>query len=276
MQSRIAQALALRFPPLALFFSPEIPATSRKMKSQCSMFQLAAAARGETVVMASGVCDCPGALEGFGLESSCPDKFPGGQNSFLRFLSTGNKDCEAGRTAIQQLIESGAPKILVEEFSEGEGFLKSPELVAQYLEELPQIVPEYPHVVIKPLDRLKPGETPKVITLLVDPDQLSALVVLANYARPGVDNVSIPFSAGCASVALYPFYESEQEHPRAVVGLTDISARFYLRKSLGSDILSFTVPKSFFEEMEENVSESFLTRFTWKSMMGTGKGAAEE
>jgi hypothetical protein len=56
--------------------------------------------------------------------------------------------------------------------------------------------------------------------------------------------------------------------PRAVIGLTDISARFYLRKILGKDILSFTVPRSLFEEMEGNVSESFLTRFAWKSMMG--------
>jgi hypothetical protein len=140
--------------------------------------------------------------------------------------------------------------------------------VAQFVEELPNLEPEGPYVFIKPLEALGSDEKAKVVTLLIDPDQLSALVVLANFARPGIDNVRIPFGAGCASVALYPFYEAEQPNPRAVIGLTDISARFYLRKTLGKDILSFIVPWSLFEEMEGNVSESFLTRFVWKSVMG--------
>jgi hypothetical protein len=59
---------------------------------------------------------------------------------------------------IQKLSEGGAPKIMVEEFSEGEGFKKSPELVAQYLEEIPNIEPEGPYVVIKPLESVASGE----------------------------------------------------------------------------------------------------------------------
>jgi hypothetical protein len=53
-----------------------------------------------------------------------------------------------------------------------------------------------------------------------------------------------------------------------VIGLTDISARFYLRKLLGKNILSFTAPWSLMKEMDGNVSESFLNRFAWKTMMG--------
>ena len=230
---------------------------------------VAQAAKGSTVAITQGTCGCPGAGEGFGLEPSCPENFPGGRECFLRFLSLGNKDWEHGRTIIQGLTAGGAPKIMVEEFTEGEGFVKTPELVAQYLEEVPSPEPEGPYVVIKPLEDLTSAEKPKVVTLLTDPDQLSALVVLANFARPGIDNVRIPFGAGCASVALYPFHEAKQANPRAVIGLTDISARFYLRKILGKDILSFTVPWGLFEEMESNVSESFLTRFAWKSMQHT-------
>jgi len=232
------------------------------------MLLVAQAAKGKTVGITQGTCGCPGAGEGFGLEPSCPENFPGGRECFLRFLSIGNQDWDHGRAMIQKLTEGGAPKIMVEEFTEGEGFLKTPELVAQWLEELPHLQPEGPYVLIKPLEALALGEKPKVVTLLIDPDQLSALVVLANFARPGIDNVRIPFAAGCASLALYPFYEAEQANPRAVIGLTDISARFYLRKTLGKHILSFTVPWSLFQEMEGNVSESFLTRFAWKSMMG--------
>ncbi len=268
MRSTIAQALSLRFPPLVIYYAQKPPAEAKDLHPLCSMLLVAQAAKGETMVISKGSCGCPGAGEGFGLEPSCPDNFPGGRECFLRFLSVGNQDWEPGRAVIQQLIEGGAPKIMVEEFSEGEGFKKSPELVARFLEEIPHIEPEGPYVVIKPLENLVSGDKPKVVTFLADPDQLSALTVLANFARPGTDNVRIPFGAGCASMALYPFYESEQANPRAVIGMTDISARFYLRKILGRDILSFTVPWSLFEEMEGNVPESFLTRFAWKSMMG--------
>jgi uncharacterized protein (DUF169 family) len=268
MRSNIAQALSLRFPPLAIFCAQEPPAEAKDLKPLCSMLLVSEAAKGKTVTITPGSCGCPGAGEGFGLEPSCPEKFPGGRECLLRFLSIGNQDWEHGRAMIQKLTEGGAPKIMIEEFSEGEGFLKTPELVAQWLEELPDLKPEGPYVVIKPLEALTSAEKPKVVTFLIDADQLSALVVLANFARSGIDNVRIPFAAGCASLALYPFYEAEQANPRAVIGLTDISARFYLRKALGRDILSFTVPWSLFEEMEANVPESFLTRFAWKSMVG--------
>ena len=268
MNSNIAQALSLKFPPLAIYYAQERPAEAEDFKPLCSVLLVAQAAKGKTMAMTQGTCGCPGASEGFGLETSLPDNFPGGRECFLRFLSTGNKDWEQGRAMIQKLVEGGAPKIMIEEFSEGEGFVKTPELVAQYLEEIPKIEPEGPYVVIKPLEALAPGEKPKVVTILADPDQLSALVVLANYARPGIDNVRIPFGSGCSSLALHPFYEATQANPRAVVGLTDISARFYLRKILGRDILAFTTPWSLFEEMEGNVSESFLTKHAWKTIMG--------
>jgi hypothetical protein len=98
------------------------------------MLLVAQAAKGKTVAMTRGTCGCPGAGEGFGLEPFCPEKFPGGRECFLRFLSVGNRDWDHGRAVIQELNESGAPKIMVKEFAEGEGFLKTPELVARWLE----------------------------------------------------------------------------------------------------------------------------------------------
>ncbi len=266
MQSNIAQALSLRFPPLAVYYTWEPPAEAEEHNPLCSMLLLARAAKGETVAITRGTCGCPGALEGFGLEASHPENFPGGRECFLRFLSIGNESWEKGRAVIHKMTEEGAPKIMITEFAEGEGFKKSPELVDQWLEEVPEIEPEGSCVVIKPLSDLEAGEKPGVVTLLADVNQLSALVVLANFARPGIDNVRIPFCAGCAGIALYPFDEARQPVPRAIVGLTDISARFYLGKLLGRDILSFTMPWSLFKEMDGNVSESFLTRFAWKTM----------
>ncbi|MBN1319518.1 MAG: DUF169 domain-containing protein [Thermoleophilia bacterium] len=266
MRCHIAEALDLRLPPLAVFYAQQAPPDARPLSADCSMILVAHAAKGETVALTLGTCSCSGAGEGFGLEPPSPESFPGGRECFLHFLSVGNRGWEHGREMIRDLKDHGAPKTLLEEFAEGEGFKKSPELVDRYLDEIPVLEPEGPYVVMKPLAALAPGETPKVVVMLADPDQLSALVVLANYARPGLDNVRIPFGAGCASLALYPFSEAAQPTPRAVVGLTDISARYYLGPLLGRDILSFTVPWAMFQEMEADVPESFFTRSTWLSM----------
>ncbi len=269
--TQLEQALQLKYPPLAIFYSQNLPEGVKLPSSMCSMLLVAQAAKGEAVALSKDSCRCHGAASGFGLADMHPEEFPGGAECFLRFLSTGNEGWEHGRAVIEQLKAAGAPKILIEEFSEGEGFCKTPELVQDWIDSLPEIKSEGPYVILKPLKDVKADETPKVVSLLVNPDQLSALVVLANFARKGSDNVRIPFGAGCACFGLHPFAEYEQENPRAVIGLTDISARFYLGKPLGRDILSFTVPFKMFEEMESNAQESFLTRFAWKTMMSKNK-----
>jgi len=267
MKSAIAEAIALRFPPLAIFYAQEPPGEGKEAKGLCAMIPVAQVVKGEMVYFSATSCGCPGAAGGFGLTEFSRNAFPGGEECFNRFLSVGNEHWEQGRQVIKQMKEHGAPKIFIDEFSEGEGFLKTPELATEFTASLPKVEPEGTYIVIKPLEKLLPGEKPKVVAFLVDADQLSALTVLANYARPGNGNVRIPFGAGCMTFALYPFYESEQAVPHAIVGLTDISARFYLRKALGREFMSFTVPWSLFEEMESNVPESFLTRYAWKTMM---------
>lgn len=121
MQTCIEQALSLKFPPLAIFYANELPADAKIPKALCSMVVVAQAAKGKTVAITLGSCGCPGAGEGFGLCNSSPEKFPGGRECFLRFLSIGNQGWEQGRAVAQQLTDGGAPKIMVEEFTEGEG-----------------------------------------------------------------------------------------------------------------------------------------------------------
>ena len=77
----------------------------------------------------------------------------------------------------------------------------------------------------------------------------------------------IPYAAGCQTIGIYPYREADSPRPRAVVGLTDLSARLYLRRQLGGDIMTFAVPKALFEEMEDNVKGSFLERSTWRSLL---------
>jgi hypothetical protein len=56
-----------------------------------------------------------------------------------------------------------------------------------------------------------------------------------------------------------------------VVGLTDLSARLYLRKQLGGNLLSFAMPFALFREMEANVEGSFLQRHTWQELLKAKK-----
>ncbi len=124
-------------------------------------------------------------------------------------------------------------------------------------------------VVLKPLADVVPEEdTPESVTFLADADQTAGLVVLANYGRRGYENVSIPFVAGCQAIGILPWGEARRENPRAVVGLVDPSARLYVRKTLGKDLFSFSVPYAMFLEMEGNVEGSFLRRgATWRRLM---------
>ena len=53
----------------------------------------------------------------------------------------------------------------------------------------PAVRLDHRYAVFKPLRDVGEGELPSSVIFLVDADQLSALVVLANYARKGVENV---------------------------------------------------------------------------------------
>jgi hypothetical protein len=122
-------------------------------------------------------------------------------------------------------------------------------------------------VVFKPLADVEPErETPATVVFPVNAHQLSALVVLANAGREGNENVIIPFAASCQTIGILPMREAETARPRAVVGHTDISARGYVRKSLGPDIVTFAAPWAIFREMEELVDESFLHLAAWQAL----------
>jgi hypothetical protein len=102
--------------------------------------------------------------------------------------------------------------------------------------------------------------------MLAGAQELSALVFLANYARPTMDSVFIPFGPGCSTIWALPYAEIAKSNPRAVIGLTDPSARLTMRRLVGRELLSFAMPLSLFEEMESNVPGSFLERGTWQKL----------
>lgn len=270
MESKIAKAIGLKYNPVGIIISDEKPSNALQFKPGkwgCVMFLFAQAAKGKTAVVDAQTYGCWGGGVGLGF-GNVYNQFPGGVECFTRFLSTGNKNSEAGRK-VGQFLSNVAGKEFADDFLEGERYRKSPELVQQWLKTLPIMEIKSRYVFFKPLSEIDPAtQQPENVVFVVNADQLSALVVLANYNKQGMENVIIPQAAGCQQIGIICWNEAKSENPRAVVGLTDISARKNIRKLMGIEYLTFAVPWKMFLEMESEVEGSFLERPTWKSLMG--------
>lgn len=268
MHSTIATAIGLTFEPVALIWADEKPPQAMEFtpgKWGCVLFLLAAAAKGKTAAAGRDSFGCFGGGVGLGFGNQYVH-FPGGEECFCRFLSCGNAGSEPGDAIGRGMAASGAAA-LAEDFLLGERYLKTPELVRQFIAQLPIIDIPTRYVVIKPLRAVTAEDDVQSITFFVNPDQLAALVVLANHGSAHNQNVIIPFVAGCQSIGICTFAEARRDEPRAVVGLVDLSARKNLRRQLGRDVLSFSVAPAMFRRMEADVPGSFLERATWKSLL---------
>ncbi len=268
MESKIAKAVGIKYNPVAVVLSaakPEKALQFKQGKWGCVMFMFANAARGKTAAFDKSTYGCWGGGVGLGF-GNVYLQFPGGVDCFAHFLSSGNRQWETGRQ-VGKALAGTAGKEFAENFLEGEGYVQTPGLVKQWLAELPIAEAASAYVLFKPLAEIDPAvEKPETVVLLADPDQLSALVILANYGREGMENVIIPWAAGCQTIGILPFREGRSGSPRAVVGLTDISARKYVRTLLGAQYLSFAMPWQMFLEMEGHVAGSFLSKHTWRSL----------
>jgi uncharacterized protein (DUF169 family) len=270
MHSQIAAALNLKYHPVALLWAEEAPAEARQFqegKRGCIMYLVAHAAKGGVAAFDRDRIGCDGGAVGLGFGNHYLH-FPGGIECFYYFLSTGNNQWEHGRAAAEEMKEVASEQFF-QNFTEGGGFKKDPELVRQLVKSLPFMEIPAAYTVAKPLEQVDPEkETPVAVTFLANPNQLSALVILANYERPGAHNVVFPSVAACQSIGIYAYREANADNPRAVVGLNDLAARRYLRKIIDQDCLSFSVPWKMLLEMEANVPGSFLEREVWRSLAG--------
>ena len=231
----------------------------------CVIDLLIAAVRGRPAVFSRTTCGCPGGGTGLGFGNQYKD-LPGGEEAFCYFLSVGAKEWERGKW-VTRLIKPFISREMYHSFTNGERYIKSPDLVRRFLGCLPMMEVPYEYVVFKPLSQVSAaGDAVKTVLFLVDYDQLSAMVCLANYERDGNDNVIFPWAAGCQSIGIYPFAESGREQPKAVIGLVDIYSRVKVKRQLKSDVLSFVVPYALYLEMEGNVAGSFLEGSTWKEL----------
>ena len=274
MESLIAKALQLQYEPVAILWSDEKPEGAMQFspgKWGCVMWLAVSAAKGRSAAADKKTFGCVGGGVGLGFGNQYLN-FSGGLEGFCYFLSSGN----AGRPGGAELAEQVKPfmtKESYENFLQGERYIKNPKLVEKFVEALPMTDVPSAYVVFKPLSDVDPAkEKPQTIIFFADPDQLSALTVLANYGRGDNENVTMPYAAGCQTIGIYPYRESKSARPRAVVGMTDLSARDYVRRQLGdSNFMTFAVTFALFEEMEQNVPGSFLERHTWQNLLKQGR-----
>jgi uncharacterized protein (DUF169 family) len=269
VDSKIAKVIHLKYHPVALIWSDEKPEAAMQFQEKrwgCVMWLIANAAKGKSSACDIKTFGCFGAGVGLGFDNQYKN-FPGGEDGFCHFLSSGNASREGGMAMAEQ-IKPFMTRDAYDNFLHGERYFKTPKQVEKFIECLPMMEIPTNYVVFKPLQDVNLLiEKPQTVIFFVNPDQLSALVVLANYGRGYNENVIIPYAAGCQTIGIYPYREATSENPRAVVGLTDISARVFIRKQLGDNLMSFAVPLSLYEEMEQNVSGSFIERHSWKDLM---------
>ena len=152
---------------------------------------------------------------------------------------------------------------------EGERYVKTPEIAAEWLRLMPSFKAPARFIVFKRWDSLNESDEPDVVIFFACPDVLSGLHSLANFDETEPNVVFTPMASGCISIVLYPFLEKDSARPRAVIGLFDVSAR----PDVPENTLSFSVPMRKFERMVRNMEESFLTTNSWKALQKRIQGA---
>ena len=234
MTSKLGQAIHLHTQPVALVFSDHVPDGALQFqqgKWGCVISLLAAASKGRTAALCARTTACNGGRVGLGF-------------------------CQFELGVIEHFLSTGTvgPK-------PGEFYKKDPQLARDYVASLPRVTTAE-HLLFKPFSALEQDETPQAVVFLVNADQLSALVTMANYDQPTQDNVQVKFGAGCIQSVLYVLKDSQEGRTTCTIGLTDPSAR----KCIDKDLLSFSIPYARYLQMEDQVEESFLTKQTWQGL----------
>jgi len=270
-RSEIAKAAGITLNPVAIVWTARKPENALEFKQgvwSCVMWLFAKVAReGRTAVFSRDTTTCAGGAMGLGFGRPLEKHAARNEEGFCSFLSNGVEgalDRKSYAAIIAQSFDAHHKKML----TEGERFLKSPAIVKKFLENLPVYDAKDGYIVMKPVSEVEDGEDVRSVVFVANPDQLAALSTLANYGTADIrGGIIVAASAsGCQAMGVCTYAEGETDHPRAVVGLTDLSARRAVRATLGKDILTFSVPFALYREMEQNVKGSFLELDLWKEL----------
>lgn len=269
MESKLASALQLKYHGVGIIRTEQKPENVLEFQETrwgCIITMLAQAALGKITAFSEKTYGCVSGGYALGYGNTL-ENFTGGIECFYHFLSDGNETWEEGRKIIENELNL-VRRSSIDHFIHGERYLKTPELVQKSFEQIPLYNTEKEYVLFKPLNLIEDEiEKPETVVFLANPNQLSGLIVIANYGRETIDNVYAPFGGGCHTIVLLPYLESFKEEPKAIIGLSDPSARLYMSHLIGTDLMSFAVPYKMYKEMEDNVEGSFFEMDTWNRLM---------
>ncbi|MBO4502495.1 MAG: DUF169 domain-containing protein [Candidatus Methanomethylophilus sp.] len=226
---RLTELLDNQYPPIAIYHTTEVPDWCEKAAEvHCiiNSFFIPAIKEGRSIYGGPEDIHCGGPISGFCIED-------GGRRSMLE-----------------------------EAYSTKNGYFDSPQRVRDnYLKPLALPFTTKDYIVFEPLSKaLDRGIEPEVVVFLADPLHISALTVLAGYARESTDApVELRFALGCENLYLMPMIESRKEDPKCIVGFTD----FYVRKIIDPDKFSFSIPYKLYTKMVSQAEDSFLSKGRW-------------
>lgn len=148
-------------------------------------------------------------------------------------------------------IEMRSREEFIKFLADDEGLKASHELMERWIDAGRPYKSTFPNILIGPLKEDQ-WQYAKSVTFFVNPDQLSALMIGAQYNSAPEDPppVIAPFGSGC--MLLLPF--EDLTIPQASIGSTDIA----MRQHLPPEILAFTVTKPMFKQLCELDERSFL------------------
>lgn len=233
------ETLGLKESPLGIFYTDKKPdgMTPKEGNHPCLIGLLQnARKKGETVYFDKNHFGCPGGAY------------------YMGFF-------ESPRPNLEYFLSCGIPGEM-----EGERYIKTPELARKFIaSRKPRLAPAA-YCVFKPIEKFHGEEKPEVVAFFVSPDILSGLFTLTGYASESMEAVISPFGSGCSTILSYPLKEAEKEHPHAILGMFDVSARPMVER----EILTLSMPFSLFLILLENVSGSFLETESWKKVRQRG------
>ena len=246
MQKQLTQMLHMEREPVGIYFANTTAQCDKDANPQarnCVIPLLMKVSEGQTISMDEKSCNCAGGATGccFG------DGFARWNPSIAKLLSQGYGD--------------DAPPQMPAFMKEGERFFCTEEIAEKFKNALPYSEKAYPRIVFAPMSRWSEIGEPDLVYLFVNPDQLGALVSMLCSHNGKPINTIAPYCSACQSI-MYGAEQMEQEEPKAVMGLFDISQRYQPLANL----LSLTMPYALWVGLSQDLDKSCLTSHSWRNI----------
>ncbi len=266
MNSLIARHLP-RFHPVVLLRSDQKPENALQLEpglqGACMMGLFArAAAEGATAVFDRDTCGCAGALVAFGFGNAYLT-WTGGADTYAALFAKGLDDA-VDKKAYRAQTEP-MPDYARHKFMKGERLHSSREKAYRWITKgLPIYDLPEKYAIFKPLSQLRPDERALSVIFTVNPLELSALLTLAGSIDEETGLTVTPQGSGCQMFGNFVFREAESEKPKAVLGLTDLAVRPYVRKYIPMEYLTYSVPWSLFTALEKAAEDGVFEAGIWQ------------